>query len=103
MLDLSTPYHAFKKFLARYNAKIEADTNLSEEEKAAALLPNISFHGLRHTSATLLIFGHVDVRTVAARLGHAQTSTTLNIYANALRENDKRAADTLSDILEKQA
>lgn len=103
MLDLSTPYHAFKKFLARYNAKIEADTNLSDEEKAAALLPDISFHGLRHTSATLLIFGHVDVRTVAARLGHAQTSTTLNIYAHALRENDKRAADTLSDILEKQA
>ena len=37
-------------------------------------LPRIPFHGLRHTSATLLIASQQDVKTVSKRLGHAQTS-----------------------------
>lgn len=42
-------------------------------------LPVINFHGIRHTNATLLISQNVDVAVVAARLGHAQTSTTFTI------------------------
>ena len=42
-------------------------------------LPQVTLHSLRHTNASLLITSGVDVRTVAARLGHSQTSTTLNI------------------------
>lgn len=65
-------------------------------------LPPVSLHSLRHTNASLLISGGVDVRTVAARLGHTQTSTTLNIYAEAIRSAEAAAAQVLDDILTKK-
>ena len=51
----------------------------------------------------LLITGGVDVRTVAARLGHSQTSTTLNIYAETIKNAEAAAAQALDDILLKKA
>ena len=62
-------------------------------------LPRVTVHGLRHTNATLLIGAGVDIRTVANRLGHSQTSTTTNIYAHAIKSADRSASDTLNDIL----
>ena len=62
-------------------------------------LPPITLHGLRHTSATLLIAAGTNIRTVSARLGHSQTSTTMNIYAHAIQSADAVAAETLGDIL----
>ena len=85
----STPYRVFKKVLNRYN------------QNADALLPAIPLHGLRHTSATLLISQNIDVRTVSGRLGHAQTSTTMNIYSHQLKKMDEKAADTLSGLFQK--
>ena len=73
----------------RYNA----------DKEPADQLPHIPFHGLRHTSATLLIAAHQDVRTVSNRLGHAQASTTMNIYAHALKENDRTASNALENKL----
>lgn len=42
-------------------------------------LPQVHFHSLRHTNASILIAAHTPITTVSGRLGHAQTSTTLNI------------------------
>lgn len=95
----STPYHALKKIIQRYNATIEKNTDLTKSEKQALLLPDITVHSLRHTSATLLISQSVDIKTVSARLGHAQTSTTMNIYAHALKQLDKKASEVLSQVL----
>lgn len=61
-------------------------------------LPNISIHSLRHTNATLLIASGVDLRTLSKRLGHAQLSTTGNIYTHAIKSADERAADIIQDI-----
>ena len=47
-------------------------------------LPVINFHGLRHTNATLLIAQNIDVAVVAARLGHAQITTTFNFYVHPI-------------------
>ena len=44
-----------------------------------------------HTNASLLISQGVDVRTVASLLGHAQASTTLDIYAHAFDKNKRKA------------
>ena len=62
-------------------------------------LPQITIHSLRHTNITLLIAAGVPLRTVSYRAGHAQTSTTENIYAHAIRTADEIAADALDDIL----
>ena len=56
-------------------------------------LPNAHLHTLRHVSATLLIAGGVDVATVSSRLGHANKSTTLNIYTHAIKSADAAAAN----------
>lgn len=92
-MNYSTPYAAFQDIIKRYN----------EGKKPTAQLPAIPFHGLRHTSATLLIASKQDVRTVSSRLGHAQASTTMNIYAHQLQESDRKAANALENMLVKQA
>lgn len=58
-------------------------------------LPKVTIHSLRHTNATLLIAGGVDIRTVSKRLGHSQASTTMNIYAHALQSADDAAAEII--------
>lgn len=83
----STPNSTMRKIIGRYN---------SSHKEA---LPHVTPHGLRHTSATLLISQNIDIRTVSNRLGHAQTSTTMNIYTHALQKKDEQAAQTLEKLL----
>ena len=71
----------FKKFIKRHG------------------LPDIHYHTLRHTAATLLIAGGVDVATVSKRLGHADKTTTLNTYTHAIKSADKAAAEKLAVML----
>jgi len=72
--------------------------SIPDQEKETLYLPKVNFHGLRHTAATLLIDKGLNVKAVSARLGHAQTSTTTNIYAHALQSADRQAADMMEDI-----
>ena len=58
-------------------------------------LKKIAFHQLRHTSATMLINAGLNIRALSARLGHSNTSTTLNIYSHALKSTDKIAAEKM--------
>lgn len=62
-------------------------------------LPSIHVHSLRHTNATLLIAAGTSLTTVAARLGHANSTTTSKIYAHAIKSADQAAAEVLQDIL----
>lgn len=64
-------------------------------------LKHVRFHSLRHSNAALLIAAHVPVTTVAGRLGHAQVSTTTNIYAGFIRASDAKAADALSEAFDR--
>lgn len=62
-------------------------------------LPNVRLHHLRHFAATMMLSGGVDVRTAAGRLGHAEPSMTLKVYAHALEQRDREAAALLSGLL----
>ena len=64
-----------------------------------AKVKRITVHGLRHTAATLMLLAGVPVHVVAARLGHADTHTTLSVYAHVLRDSHKEAADVLGKVL----
>lgn len=66
---------------------------------ARSELPKVTLHSLRHSNATLMIAEGVDIRTVSNRLGHAQTSTTLNIYTHALKSRDRDVAEKLDEAL----
>lgn len=62
-------------------------------------LPHINPHAFRHSMASLLYFNGVDSVSISKRLGHAQVSTTANIYAHVMEAADKKNADILADVL----
>ena len=66
-------------------------------------LPHINPHAFRHTMASMLYFNGVDSVSISKRLGHAQVSTTANIYAHVMAEADQRNADILAGVFLKKA
>lgn len=66
-------------------------------------IKKIRFHDLRHTSATLLINEGVHAKVISERLGHADISTTMNIYGHVLSEADQAAASHFDTFFQKQS
>ena len=64
-----------------------------------AQLPTQSFHQLRHASATLGIESGESLYEVSRRLGHANISTTADIYGHLTPATTKRSADRMGAIL----
>lgn len=67
----------------------------------AAGLPNIRFHDLRHTAATLMLADGVPLVTVSKILGHSSVAITANVYAHALDESKASAVASLSAKLQR--
>lgn len=59
-------------------------------------IPEVTFHGLRHTHASQLIDAGVDIVTISKRLGHAKPDITLRIYAHLFRKDDGKAAAAIN-------
>lgn len=57
-------------------------------------MPKVTVHSLRHTYASLMIADGVPLVVVSKQLGHAQTSTTANIYAHAIASAQAKAMQT---------
>ena len=62
-------------------------------------LPNISFHDLRRTWATLSLEADIRIEQVQEALGHSRIETTKNIYVTEVPELAQRAFDTFDDYL----
>jgi integrase len=79
---------------------LQPDTATQRYDRMAERLGiRTTLHKLRHYSATELIAGGVDVRTIAGRLGHGGGTTTLKVYAAFVNEADQRAAAALAQRL----
>ena len=74
--------------------RIIRDCNLEASEKAEkekmVFLPHFSCHSLRHTFATRMCESGVNVKVIQDSLGHADISTTMNIYTDVTKELKKR-------------
>ncbi|SCL87896.1 tyrosine-type recombinase/integrase [Sporanaerobacter sp. PP17-6a] len=64
-------------------------------------LRHITFHGLRHTNATILISKGIDIVDISKELGHAKTSTTEDFYAHVLKSSERKKADIFDNICTK--
>src|SRR4051794_38776144 len=64
----------------------------AKTRKDADAVGMVRLHDLRHFQATQLLDAGVPVPTVAARLGHADGTTTMKIYAHRTRRADEHAA-----------
>jgi integrase len=76
--------------------------NLSREFKALlgrAGLPDIRFHDLRHTCATLMLMGGTHPKIAAERLGHSDISITLRTYSHVMPGLQQEAAEALDQLV----
>lgn len=62
-------------------------------------LPNIRFHDLRYTHATLLLQAGVHPKIVQERLGHSSISMTMDIYSHVFPHMQSQASNQISEIL----
>jgi len=65
-----------------------------EETVKTAGIPDLHWHDLRHTFASRLVMGGVDIRTVGELLGHSSIQTTMR-YAHLSQEHRHQAVETL--------
>jgi len=63
-----------------------------DRKKKRKLLPQLRFHDLRHSAATLLLVQGVHPRCIMELLGHASITTTMNTYGHVLEEMKKETA-----------
>lgn len=95
----TTTYQHFVRHLKRYNQWIEDDPAHALAQ-GLETLPIIPLHGLRHSCATLLNYLGVSIVDISKYLGHANSTTTMNIYAHSF-EAQKRAAGEKLDAFVK--
>jgi integrase len=62
-------------------------------------LPEIRFHDLRHTAATLMLQQGVHPKVVQERLGHSSISITLDTYSHVFPNLQEDAAGRLESLL----
>jgi integrase len=79
------------KIIRAHNATLRPD---------APALPVARLHDLRHVHATHLLLAGVPVHVVAERLGHADPSVTLRVYAHVLRQHAAGVADVFATAIE---
>ncbi|KRL06120.1 site-specific integrase [Liquorilactobacillus hordei] len=61
----------------------------------------ISFHGLRHTHASILLFKDVNILSVSRRLGHKDVTTTQSVYLHIIKEMEERETKLIMRIMMK--
>jgi integrase len=64
-----------------------------------AKLPEIRFHDLRHTCATLLLTRNVNPKIVSEMLGHSTIAITLDTYSHVLPNMRDQAAAAMEEVL----
>lgn len=77
---VSSFYNRWTRFVKRHNLRY------------------ITFHDLRHSSATWMLHQGVNMKVIQERLGHKKISTTMDIYAHVLKEADQDAGDTFKQL-----
>ncbi|HHY38460.1 MAG TPA: site-specific integrase, partial [Clostridia bacterium] len=80
-LDPDWVTHAFKKVIEKLG------------------ITPVTFHGLRHTHATLLLTQNVHPKVVSERLGHSTVGMTLDTYSHVIPNMQKEAALKIDQIL----
>ena len=92
----------FELVFPQWDGTIRNPNNFSKQfadEAAAAKLPHITFHGLRHTHITHLLRSGVPVHVVSARAGHSNPTVTLNVYSHLLQGDQEKAAAVMDEAL----
>ncbi|MDW7729697.1 MAG: site-specific integrase [Bacillota bacterium] len=92
----------FERLIEKYNMKVEEKgkrERWKQEAIDAAKLPRITFHGLRHTFATMSLQEGVDMKTTQENLGHFDPAFTLSVYSGVTKRMKQEATDKIGNLL----
>lgn len=84
---------AIKRIYTAYNEEETAKAN--KEHREPVLIPHFSVHNLRHTFCTRFCENETNVKVIQEIMGHADISTTMNIYAEATEKKKKEVFKNL--------
>ena len=82
---------------ADYNKEEAAKADA--ENRAPILLPNFSCHHLRHTFCTRFCENETNLKVIQEIMGHADITTTMDVYAEATQEKKKASMTALQSAL----
>ena len=88
----------FSDFIHEYTSIVKLKKRLLTHFKRADV-PNIGFHGFRHTHASLLLNSGIPYKELQHRLGHSQISMTMDTYSHLSKENAKKAVSFYENAL----
>ena len=74
-------------------------TKRFEQLVQRADLPAMTFHGLRHQHASLLIAQGIDLAVVSKRLGHSSIAITNDLYSHLLRDANRQAGEAAEALV----
>ena len=98
ILELSNPNPQKPCNSNNLNANFTKKVNYINRKNEITKLSYISFNGLRHTHATLLMQNRENIKVISKRLGHADISTTLKYYTHVTKEMDINTANLLDNL-----
>ena len=86
---------------ARLDGSPESPRVLSKEWAAIAkgMRLLVTFHALRHTHASMLIDAGIDIVKISKRLGHANVSTTLDVYSHLFAAREDKSAVAINNAV----
>ena len=85
----TTVNRAIKRIYNAYNE--EEKIRAKEEKRVPLLLPHFSCHHLRHTFCTRYCENETNLKVIQEIMGHADITTTMDIYAEATEEKKKES------------
>jgi len=88
-LDAANVDRAIDSIIKRYNAAEEVKA--ASEGRAPEFLPHFSVHNLRHTFCTRLCENETNLKVIQEVMGHADISTTMNVYNEVMEEARSRS------------
>lgn len=88
----------FTPFTTKYAYACLLRKRLQGHFKSAGVT-DISFHGFRHTHATIMLYAGIEAKDLQYRLGHSNISMTLNTYVHATKEGAKKAVSIFESAI----
>lgn len=85
------------------NATINTNTAVNKVLKATCAeleINPITFHALRHTHASILLYREINIKYVSRRLGHTDIVTTLQTYGHILDELEQRESSKVDQVMD---
>lgn len=96
-------YNPHGMIVCRVDGTLMTSTVLNYKFKKAltrAGLPDIRFHDLRHSNATLMLRNNVPAKIVQSIFGHSKVSTTLDLYSHVITEMQEPAVAVVENLLQ---